>query len=137
MSGAAPESAVAQLNAKVDEVIFALKGLLALALVVLSVPNLCVSLSISKFQEIFQDALPGKPLPLLTLSIIHHPLLHHIVVLLLPMAGIIVLAQKRRIRTCTIVTAVLVCVIGAQLFLTWLALFLPIVGLETGMSNGP
>ena len=137
MSATAPEPLVAQLSEKVDEVVFALKCLFALALIVLSVPNFCVSMGISKFQRIFQDALPGKPLPLLTLSVINHPLLHHIVVLVLPLIGILVLVQARRIRTCTIVTAVLVCVIGAQLFLTWIAMFMPMIGLVTGMSNGP
>ena len=100
MSNSTPESTISQLSAKIDDMALGLKWMFALFLIVLSVPNLCVSLSIPHFSEIFQDVLPGK-----------------------------------RIRYWTFGTAIIAFIIGAQLLVTWVSLFLPMVQLMTGLSD--
>jgi len=137
MNAAATEPSVSQLSARIDDVILGMKWMFALFLIVISVPNLIAALTIPRFAMIFQDALPGKPLPLLTLFMIAHSGLLQLLALAWPIAGVTFIFREKRVRVWTVAAALIAGGIGLQLLLTQTALFMPMVGLITGMSNGP
>lgn len=66
MSAPKPEPSVEELSSKVTSIVWTIKWLVTLLILVASVPNFIAAIAIPKYQQIFADALPGKPLPALT-----------------------------------------------------------------------
>lgn len=130
-----PEPTVAELAQNVGELISGMKWLLEALLLLASIPNFFVTLSIPRYRQIFADALPGKPLPLLTEILINHPFLFLLLTMALPIAGVVVISRSKRIRNWTIAGTLLILAVGAQLALTQFAMFAPMTDLFTGMSD--
>ena len=130
-----PEPSISQLSAKIDDVVLGIKWFFSLFLLVISIPNIIATFSIHHFDEIFRDALPGKPLPLLTVAVITFPNLHHLLALILPFVGIIMIIYLRRIRTWAIGAAIIAFLIGLQICLTQMAFIMPMTDLMEGMSD--
>jgi uncharacterized membrane protein len=135
MSDVIAEPKIDELSAKVDDMVLGLKWMFSLLLIVISIPNFFASLAIHHFTEIFREALPGKPLPLLTVAVISHPTFHHLLALVCPVVGILNIIYSKRIRNWVIGTALIAFFIGLQLCLTQMALFMPMTDLLTGMSD--
>ncbi len=131
-----PEPSVAELAAIVAELKVGMKWFLGLFLVVMSVPNVIATFAIPEFRQIFQDALPGKPLPEITLLLIGGYWFFQLLSLAWPIVGLIVIVRGKRIRNWTIGGVLLIFAIGLQLMLTECAMFLPMVGLMVGMGMG-
>ena len=130
-----PEPSISQLSAKIDDVVLGIKWFFSLFLLVISIPNIIATFSIHHFDEIFRDALPGKPLPLLTIAVISHATLLHLIALVLPIVGILMIIYSKGIRTWAIGAAVIAFFISLQLFLTQTALIMPMADLMEGMSD--
>ena len=62
-----------QVSAKIDEIILGLKWMFVLLIVLISIPNIQIALSISWFAKGFAEALPGMMLPLVTSTLITLP----------------------------------------------------------------
>jgi hypothetical protein len=135
MSDLAPEPSVAQLSASVAELKTGMKWFLGMFLLVVSVPNIFASMAIHRFQEIFQDALPGKPLPGITLMFVGHQLFFQFLTFAWPIAGLIYIVRSTRIRNWTITGVLLILAVGLQLMLTEYAMFSPMVEIDVGMSD--
>ena len=91
---------------------------------------------VPKFEQIFQDALPGKPLPEVTDFIIAARIPLALVALIWPVAGFVAVWRRKR-------AALWIINLGVVFFLaltaiTVFALFIPISGgLITGMPDAP
>jgi len=99
MSDVSAETKLSELSAKVDDMVLGLKWMFSLFLLFLSIPNFCVSLSIFHFSQIFQNALPGMPLPFLTVAIISHRIIHHLLCLIWPLAGVLNIVMENAFET--------------------------------------
>jgi type II secretory pathway component PulF len=106
-------------------------------LVGLGLINIFLSLDVvPKFQQIYQEALPGMPLPALTNFIITARYALAFVALTWPIVGIVALGRRHRAATWIIN-------IGDLCFfllvpVTTLALFMPMTGgMAVGMSDAP
>lgn len=88
-----------------------------------------------KFEQIFQDALPGKPLPTVTeLLLGFHPFVIAVTVLW-PVLGLLaILFPKRTSSSIWIIVCLLLLVI-LQVGVTIIALFMPMIGTTTGMAS--
>jgi hypothetical protein len=128
MSTTTPLPTVERLTARVDDLVAGTKWMFGLLLIVLSVPNLLTSLSIHRVQEIFQNTLPGKPLPELTLAVVMHPGLCQLLAVAWPVAAFITIVPSERVRIWTRAGALIGLAIGLQ-FATTLFVLLPMVGL--------
>jgi glucose uptake protein GlcU len=135
MSTPAREQSISQLSARVDEVLVGLKWASASLVLLLSIPNICAAQAIVSFQEIFQDALPGRPFPILTMVVLTHRTLLQGLTFVWPILGLLNVYYGRRPRSWIIGAAVILLVIGLQLLLTQRALLPPISSLLTGMPD--
>jgi len=137
MSDTSVEAKISELSAKVDSLIFGYKvGALAL-LFLASLFNVGDTFSISHFRQIFQDALPGKPLPLLTNFLLEFQTLVTCLAVLWPALGLLSVFIFKKVSTTIIVITGLLIVVILQLALTWLGLFMPMVSLLNGISDSP
>ena len=109
------EPSVAELSLAIRELTLGMKWFLGMFLVVASVPNVFTSLSIVHFQLIFMDALPGKPLPGLTLMFIECHWFFLFLTFVWPIAGLALLSQSNRVRVWAIGGVILIFVIGLQI----------------------
>jgi hypothetical protein len=140
MSEPKPEPSVAELAATVAELKLGMKWFLGLFLVVMSLPNFVATLYIPEFHQIFQDALPGKPLPELTLMFIKGYWFFQLMTVFWPIAGLIAIVRGKQVRTWTICGSSIILIIGLQYLLTEHAMYTPFVGMLIGMddqSQGP
>ena len=135
MSDSKPEPTVAELAQNVGELVSGMKWLLEALLLLASIPNFFVTLSIPRYRQIFQDALPGKPLPLMTEILINHPTFFLLLTLALPIAGVVIISRGKRARNWVAAGTLLILAVGAQLALTQFAMFAPMTDLFTGMSD--
>ena len=99
--------------------------------------NIFVSLFIvPKFEQIYQDALPGMPLPGITVFVIAARFPLALVALMWPIAGIITFQRRKR-------AAIWIIKLGHLYFflllgVTVIALFMPMTGgIIVGMSDAP
>jgi hypothetical protein len=128
-----------ELATKIDHLIFGLKLGASVLLIFLTIPAFLSSLTIPYFQQVYQDALPGKPLPSLTMFIIglRHYLPLPLLTLVWPVIGITNIAMSKSLPWWIISTATIAGIIVMQWFLTWIGLFLPMTDLFVGMSDMP
>jgi hypothetical protein len=105
--------------------------------IMLSIFNIRAALLIRYFQQVFQDALPGKPLSSLTLFIIwaRTPLIA--LAIMLPVVALIILFTVRNHKTALIVTTITMVAVFVQMNLTVSNLMAPMTDLFTGMSDQP
>lgn len=124
-----------QLSNKVSDLFFGLKVIGLLFLVVSSVGNIVAALSIDSFGLWFAIDLPGKPLPAMTALVLEYRSLLYVLSLVWPFMGLAVLLIRERIRfTMVLLTGVLL-ITMLQSTLTAVALYLPTVSLNTGMTK--
>jgi hypothetical protein len=135
MSDLKPEPTVAELAATIAELKLGMKWFLGMFLIVLSLPNIVATLYIPEFHQIFQDALPGKPLPEITLMFINGYWLFQLLTFVWPIAGVIAIVRSQQVRNWTICATSFLVVIGLQYLLTEHAMYTPIVGLIVGMDD--
>jgi len=129
------EAKVGELSAKVDAVALGYKiGALSL-LILFSIVNLGDAFSIAKFQQIYREALPGKPVPLLTEGILQFQALLICLVFIWPILGTAATFTIKRFPMLAIVLTALLSLVALQIVLTWLGLFLPMFDLSTDMSD--
>ncbi len=88
---------------------------------------------VPKFEEIFRDALPGKPLPSVTEFIIHYKMGLALFNLGWPIAGFYLWKQQNRFAFLWVNIGLLWFLF--QMGITIIALFMPMVGTTTGMSD--
>jgi hypothetical protein len=105
--------------------------------IMLSIFNIRAAFLIRYFQQVFQDALPGKPLSSLTLFIIwaRTPLIALAIVL--PLMALLILFVVRSNKTALIVSTVIMVAVFVQMNLTVSNLMAPMTDLFTGMSDQP
>ena len=130
-----PDPSISQLSAKINDVILGIKWMFSLVILFSSIPNFCTSLPIGIFAELFRYSLPGKPLPLLTLAVIHYSTFLLILTLVWPVIGILNIFYSRRASVWMVSSSVIICLIGLQIFFTWVACFLPFLPIVNGMSD--
>jgi hypothetical protein len=130
-----PEPSVAELAQNVSELVSGMKWLLEALLLLASIPNFFVTLNIPRYRQIFQDALPGKPLPLLTEILINHSTFFLLLTLAFPIAGVVIISRGKRARNWLVAGTLLIIAVGAQLALTQFAMFAPMTDLFTGISD--
>jgi hypothetical protein len=88
---------------------------------------------VPKFEQIYQDALPGKPLPLVTLFIILHRIAITLFDLAWPILGIYLFRVQKNYAILWINVGILFFFL--QIGITVIALFMPMIGIEVGMSD--
>ena len=111
-------------------------GIALFVLMALCAVNVFILLFIvPKFQQIFMDALPGKPLPLVTLGIIQHSGLLSLIALAWPIIGILMRKWQKPYTSAWIYVGLVLffLAIGITIF----AMFTPMIGLGGGMSDDP
>ncbi len=125
MSDASTEARIRELSAKVDLLIFSYRiGTLAV-LFFLSFINVSDSFAITWFHGIYQDALPGKPLPPITEFLIHYHALVGGFALLCPVLGTFTALVIKNISASISCTTCIMIVIVLQITITWFFLILP------------
>jgi len=130
------EERINELSDKINSLILGYKFAALALLFLFSLLNMSATLSISKFRQIFQDALgPDHPLPLLTSFFLEFQTLVTCLVFLWPTLGILAVFRFRKISHTTIAITCLLMVVIAQLALTWFSLFAPMTSLVEGMSD--
>jgi hypothetical protein len=127
---------LAQLSEKVDHLFFGLKLIAFIFLLLASLGASVGALEIPHFQEIFMDALPGKPLPELTLSVIWAQKFLVVTSLVFPLVGVLALCL-RNIRLSIALLAGVLSLALIQSSVVVCALNLPMQGLVEGMSDNP
>ena len=105
--------------------------------IMLSIFSIRAAFLIRYFQEVFQDALPGKPLPPFTLFIIwaRTPLI--ILSIVLPILALLILFTVRSHKTALILVTIIMVTVFMQMNLTVSNLMAPMTDLFTGMSDVP
>jgi hypothetical protein len=99
--------------------------------------NIFLPLSVvPKFAQIFQDALPGKPLPGITLFMIEARIPLALIALAWPIAGIIAVWQRHRAAPWIVNLGLLF--LFTLIPITVIALYMPLTdGIVVGMSEAP
>jgi len=123
------------LSLKVDRLFFSIKACLLSLIFFLSVSNIFIALSISNFNRIYSDILPGKPLPLLTTTVFS--LRSQLVILAIcwPLVAIACALLRQKASVSLLVFIALLIFIVTQVMLTWLALYLPLMSVFQGMAG--
>jgi hypothetical protein len=135
MNEPASVSSVRELSTKIDGMVLGLKWMVSLLIVLLSIPNLFAACSIGHFDLIFRDALPGKPLPGLTVLLINGSSFFIFLSLFWPVVGVLSVFFGRQPRSWIIGAACIEFLIGLQITLTWIGCFTPMFGLIQGIPN--
>ena len=126
-----------ELSAKIDSLILACKISSWILLLFVSLIGVGQFFTIKKFQQLYADALPGKPLPLLTEWIISAPFLVVCLACLWPVLGFIAVLVPKRISTTALIMVGLLILAFLQIIMIGIALYMPMVSLVTGMSESP
>ncbi len=103
--------------------------------IMLSIFNIRAALLIRYFQQVFQDALPGKPLSSLTMLIIWARIPLIIIAIVLPIGALVILFTVRNHKTALILATVIMVAVFVQMNLTVSNLMAPMTDLFTGMSD--
>jgi hypothetical protein len=123
------------LSKKMDHLFFGIKLMSFLFLLLASFGAFFGALEIPHFQEIFMDALPGKPLPAMTLAIIWAQKFLVVTPILFALVGVLALFL-RNIKLSISLLAAALCLAIIQTWGVTFALNLPMQGLLTGMADG-
>jgi hypothetical protein len=126
---------LAQLSKKVDHLFFGLKLISFIFLLVASLGAIYGAFSIPHFQQIYEDALPGKPLPGMTLAVVWAHKFLVITSFMFPLIGLVALFLRRmRISITLLAIALGLAFIQASVVVT--ALNLPMQEIVEGFSDG-
>jgi hypothetical protein len=135
MSDNSVEAKISELSAKVDSFILGHKiGGLAI-LIAFSIFNLADTFAISRFRQIFADALPGAPLPALTVFFLNHQTSVTFLAVLWPILGMVVVAGFKKPSSVMVLLYCFLILVIIQIVLNWTALFTPLVQLTSSISN--
>lgn len=129
------EEKLQQFARKLSDLFFGFKVITFLFLLVASTGNIVAALSIDSFQQIFADALPGKPLPGITLFVIDCKTIILPLAFIWPMVGLAALFIRERIRVAIGILALALVLTLLQSGLVVLAMRMPMIGLINGMSD--
>ncbi len=99
----------------------------------LSASNLLLMVVMHNFEEIYRDALPGRPLPAITTFILDYRIFLGLVASAWLIAGIVFVRKGDRFAILVIHCGMLWCILQAGL--TVYGLFAPMLGLSIGMSD--
>jgi hypothetical protein len=132
MSNPNAEASLERVSEKIESVVLGFKWLYVPPLVLFSVLNFSTARSIDKFAQIFTDALPGKPLSLLTTFLIHSSSFLTALALLWPVLGVLTLRYGKRVRNWVIVVNVILLLMGLQIALTWVGCITPMIDDDGG-----
>jgi len=130
MNDSVTEPSISQLSAKIDNMVLGLKWMFALLIILISIPNIQIALSISWFAKVFVEALPGQPLPLLTSALITCSTFFCLIAFVLPILGLLNVFYGKSPRIWMIWSAFILFIIGFQLVLTYMGCFSGIVAPE-------
>ena len=137
MPETALEEQVRHLSRKFDALFLGVKIFLLLLLLTFSVGGILSTLSIDKYQQIFADALPGKPLPGLTLLVLFLKPYLFCLAFFWPVMGIFAATLRKNV----VLSLSLLCVASAGLLIQSViilcAMQLPLIGIITGMAGPP
>jgi len=97
--------------------------------IMLSFFNIWAAFLIQFFQRLFEDALPGKPLPFFVSFLIEYRIPLIIFSILMPIAGVVILALMRNHKMALILNTVIIVVIFGQMTLTVCSLLAPMFDL--------
>jgi hypothetical protein len=125
-----PDAPAPELSKQNRSLRFALVALI----VGLSYPNVRCALAISAFQRVYKDMLGDKPLPPVTVFVIHTRVALIALSFAIPALAVLSLFVPR-LKASTYLAGVLILLIFVQLFSTWHAVISPLITIITGMSE--
>ena len=126
MSDVSAETKLSELSAKVDDMVLGLKWMFALLIILISIPNIQIALTISWFAKVFVEALPGQALPLLTSALITFSTFFCFLAFVWPILGLLNVFYGKSPRIWMIWSAFILFIIGFQLVLTYMGCFMPL-----------
>jgi hypothetical protein len=126
MNALPDDSSAAELSAKINDLIVGLKSMLALLLVVISLPNILAALAIYHFDQIYQESLPGQTLPALTSFLLAHHQAIEVLSFLWPIGGLLLVTLGKRIRIWVLGGVLLILAVGLQFAVTEYAMITPL-----------
>jgi len=135
MNDLSSDRKINELSDKVDALILGYKTGALVILFMFSLINVADTFSISYFRQVYQDALPGRPLPPITNFILGSQSLVTCLALVWPVLGLAAIFIPKKISTTIFFLTLLLFLVLFQIALNWLALFMPMISLVTGMSN--
>ena len=135
MNDPAPEPSIAQLTAKIENAVLGFRWMLAGFLILISIPNICLSLVIEPFVQIFRDASSGRPLTLLTMILFNNAAFLRVLTVVWPALGVLNLHYAKYLRNWAVGSAILSSLIGLQAVLTWMACIHPLRDFIVGMPD--
>lgn len=125
MGDASTEARIRELSAKADLLIFSYRlGTLAI-LFLLSFVNVADTFAITWFRTIYQDGLPGEPLPAITEFLVQYHALVGGFALLCAVLGTFTALVIKSISKSIGLTSIIMIVIVLQIMVTWFFLILP------------
>jgi hypothetical protein len=133
MNEPATESSIQEISAKVDAVLLGLRYLFLSLIALASILNLWAAISIKTFAEIFRDALPGKPLPLLSSFVVHGSSFLVLLAFVWPVIGLFTHKVGKKPIVWIMISVAILFLIGVQIILTWIGCFTPMFGLIQGL----
>jgi hypothetical protein len=123
-----------QLSARVDALFFGLKVFMLLFVLMASFGNILTVSSIERYRELFLQTLPGKPLPGLTLMVLHILPLLASLAYLWPIIGIAAMFIRKRVTLALLLfSGALFCAV-LQSTLVILAMQLPLQSVMGGAN---
>ena len=132
MSDPNAECTLERVSDTIESVVLGFKWLYVPPLVLFSVLNFATSRAIDTFAKIFAEALPGKPLSLLTNFLIHSSWFLTVLTLLWPFLGVLTLHYGKRVRNWVIVVNVILLLMILQITLTWVGCITPMIDDDGG-----
>lgn len=84
------------LSSKMDSILLGLKGLYVAILLILSLPNFFLTLQAVRLGPILNQAMPGRPLPYLTVILIHSWSFLMLLTLIWPIVGILSVMKGKK-----------------------------------------
>jgi hypothetical protein len=106
--------------------VLGLKWMFALLIILISIPNIQIALTISWFAKVFVEVLPGQPLPLLTSTLITFSTFFCLLAFVWPILGLLNVFYGKSPRIWMIWSAFILFIIGFQLVLTYMGCFMPL-----------
>ena len=108
----------------------------AATIIGLSYPNIQLALRIHSFGQVFSDMLGNKPLPAITILVLHSQAILVAFSILLPLLAVAHLFIKRLAHSIYI-SGCLILLVFLQLFFTWHAVSAPLLSIIENMSADP
>jgi hypothetical protein len=128
MIDSSTDAKVGELTDKLESLSFGFRIGTVAVLLFISLINVSDTVLIRWCQQMYQDALPGKPLPAITAFLIHYRLWVGLFALTCAGAGIYTSLRIKDIASAIAATTVILVVVVFQICITWFFLILPMIG---------